>query len=83
MVSSCAAEHKVCWFHFGGYTAAVTLQARIYALTSFLMATDGRQLLAIGDFTSVPPAPHWTLGSSLSTMGEVGRAWQRYFAGGS
>ena len=67
VVSSCAAQHKMCWFHSGGYTVAVTLQARIYTLTSFLMATDGRQLLALGDFTSVPPAPHWALGSSLST----------------
>ena len=81
-VSSCAAQHKVCWFHSGGYTAAVTLQTRTYALASFLLATDGRQLLAVGDFTLEPPAPGWALGYSMSTMGEVGRAWRRYFVGG-
>jgi hypothetical protein len=81
-ISSCAAQHKVCWFHSFSYTAAVPRSARTYALTSFLLATDGRQLLAMGDFTSMPPGPHWALGSSLSTLREVGKAWRRYFARG-
>ena len=80
-VSSCAAQHKVCWFHSGGYTPAVTPQTRTYALASFLLATDGRQLLSLGDLTSMPPGPRWGL-DSASTMNEVGTAWRRYLAGG-
>jgi hypothetical protein len=81
-VSTCAALHKVCWFHTGSYTSAVAPQTRAYALASFLLATDGRQLLSVGDSTSVPPAPRWILGRSLSAMDGMGGAWQRYFAGG-
>ncbi len=81
-VSSCAAQNKVCWFHSGGYTDAVTPQTRTYALASFLLATDGRQLLSVGDLTSLPPALRVAFGSSLSTMDEVGRAWRRSFTGG-
>jgi hypothetical protein len=81
-ISSCAAQYKVCWFHSGLYTPQVTSQTRMYALASFLLATDGRQLLAVGDFTSEPPAPRWALGYYTSTMDGMGRAWRRYFAGG-
>ena len=81
-VSSCAAQYKVCWFHSGGYTDAVTPQTRTYALASFLLATDGRQLLSVGDLTSLPSALRVAFGSSLSTMDEMGHAWRRSFAGG-
>ena len=81
-VSSCAAQYKRCWFHAGGYTAAVTAQTRGYALASLLLATDGRQLLSVGDLTSLPAALRVALGLPLSTMGQAGRAWRRSFAGG-
>jgi hypothetical protein len=81
-VSSCAAQHKMCWFHSGGYTDAVTSQTRGYVLASFVLATDGRQLLAVGDFPAVPLAPRWALGRALGSMIEAGRAWRRSFAGG-
>jgi Hypothetical glycosyl hydrolase family 15 len=81
-VSSCAAQHKRCWFHTGRYTAAVTTQTRSYALASLLLATDGRQLLSVGDLTSLPSALRVALGFSLSTMDQAGRAWRRSFAGG-
>jgi hypothetical protein len=81
-VSTCAAMHKVCWFHSGTYASAVTPRTRAYALASFLLATDGRQLLSVGDFTSVPLAPRWTMGASLSAMDGMRGSWRRYFAGG-
>jgi hypothetical protein len=81
-VSSCAAQHKRCWFHAGGYTAAVTTQTRGYALASLLLATDGRQLLSVGDLTSLPAALRVALGFPLSTMDQAGRAWRRSFARG-
>jgi uncharacterized membrane protein len=81
-VSSCAAQHKRCWFHAGGYTAAVTAQTRGFALASLLLATDGRQLLSVGDLTSLPATLRVALGFPLSTMEQAGRAWRRSFAGG-
>jgi len=81
-VSSCAARHKSCWFHAGEYTAAVTAQTRDYALASLLLATDGRQLLSVGSFTSLPAALRVALGFPLSTVDQAGRAWRRSFAGG-
>lgn len=81
-ISSCAAEHKLCWFHAGGYTPTVTQQTRLYALASFLLATDGRQLLSVGDFTPSRPKLNLTLGRSLGTVNELGGAWRRSFTGG-
>lgn len=81
-VFSCGAQHKRCWFHAGRYTAAVTAQTRGYALASLLLATDGRQLLSVGNLTSLPAALHVALGLPLSTMDQAGRAWRRSFAGG-
>ncbi len=81
-VSSCAAEHKSCWFHAGAFSTAVTSQTRDYALASYLLATDGRQILAVGDTTSGSPALRWPLGAPLSTMNQMGAAWQRYFVSG-
>lgn len=80
-VSSCVAQHKRCWFHAGDYTAEVTAQTRGYALASLLLATDGRQLLSVGNFTSLPAALV-ALGFPLSTMDQAGRAWRRSFTGG-
>jgi hypothetical protein len=81
-VSSCAVRHKSCWFHSGGYSTAVTSQARQYALASYLLASDGQQALAVGVMRSGQLAPHWPLGAPLSTMEQLGPAWARYFAGG-
>ena len=53
-VSSCTTQHKSCWFHAGEYSDAVTSQTRQYALASYLLATDGRQYLSVGDVTSKP-----------------------------
>ncbi len=81
-ISSCAVQHKSCWFHSGDYSTAVTAQTSQYALASYLLATDGRQLLAVGDMSSGPLAPRWPLGTPLSAMRQLGPARARYFAGG-
>lgn len=81
-VSSCAVRHKSCWFHSGGYSAAVSSQTRQYALASYLLAADGRQLLAMGDTRSGQLTPRWPLGAPLSAAAQLGSAWARYFAGG-
>jgi Hypothetical glycosyl hydrolase family 15 len=81
-VSSCAAQRKTCWFHAGAYSAAVTSRTRQYALASYLLATDGRQFLAAGDFRSGSPAPSLPLGPPLGAMKQMGPVWVRYFASG-
>jgi Hypothetical glycosyl hydrolase family 15 len=81
-VSSCAAQHKSCWFHSGDYSAAVTPRTRDYALASYLLATDGRQFLAVGNTTSGPLPPRWAVGTSLGTMNQLGGAFGRYFVWG-
>lgn len=81
-VSSCASQHKVCWFHTGSYSAAVTPQTRGYALASLLLATDGHQLLSVGAFGSATSATDVALGSSRGAMSGLGRAWRRAFASG-
>jgi hypothetical protein len=81
-VTSCAARHKSCWFHAGAYSTAVTSRTRQYALASYLLATDGRQFLAVGDMTSAAPAPRTGLGPPRSAMKQIGTAWARYFARG-
>lgn len=81
-VSACAAQRKTCWFHAGNYSAAVTARTREYALASYLLATDGRQLLAVADMRSAQDAPRWALGTPLGTMKQMGAARERYFSGG-
>jgi len=81
-VSSCAGQHKVCWFHAGSYSATVTPQTRGYALASLLLATDGRQLLSVGAFGPAAPTPRVSLGSSRGDMSRLGQAWRRSFASG-
>jgi hypothetical protein len=81
-VSSCAAQHKSCWFHAGEHSDAVTAQTRQYALASFLLATDGRQYLSVGAVTSSPLEPRLALGGRLSEMYQVGASWRRYFRQG-
>lgn len=81
-VSSCTTQHKSCWFHAGEYSDAVTSQTRQYALASYLLATDGRQYLSVGDVTSSPLEPRLALGGRLSEMFQVGVSWRRYFAEG-
>jgi hypothetical protein len=81
-VSSCAAEQKVCWFHSGSYAGAVTPRSGMYAVASFLLATDGRQLLSLGDLSSVPLPQQLRLGRAEGAMTLVGRVWRRSFDGG-
>jgi hypothetical protein len=81
-VSSCAAEHKSCWFHAGEFSPAVTPQTRIYALASYLLATDGHQLIAVGNGTPGDSWPRLTLGGRMSVMYQTGATWRRYFTGG-
>ena len=81
-VSSCAALHKRCWFHSGDYSVAVTSQTGEYALASFLLVADSRQLLAVGDTVSVTVARQWALGTPVTTMKQVGGTWRRYFTSG-
>lgn len=81
-VSSCVALHKRCWFHSGDYSAAVTSQTREYALASFLLVADDRQLLAVGDPASEAMARQWALGAAKTAMKRVGGTWRRYFAAG-
>jgi hypothetical protein len=81
-ISACVAQHKSCWFHTGEYSADITAQTRQYALASFLLATDGRQLLAVGGSPSPPVQPQLMLGGRLTLMFQAGRAWLRYFAQG-
>lgn len=81
-ISSCAAQHKSCWFHAGSYSAAVTSQTSQYALASYLLATDGRQFLAVGNMRFGSYAPQWTLAAPLGSMKKIGTDWGRYFVGG-
>jgi hypothetical protein len=81
-VSACVAQHKSCWFHAGEYSAAVTAQTRQYALASYLLATDGRQFLAVGDVTPKPSEPYLALGGRLSFMFQLGASWRRSFTQG-
>jgi Hypothetical glycosyl hydrolase family 15 len=81
-VSSCAAQNKVCWFHAGSYSAAVSARTRGYALASLLLATDGRQLLAVGAFAPAPAPLRAALGHPLGAVDRLGQAWRRSFAGG-
>jgi len=81
-VSSCAAQHKSCWFHAGIYSRAVTPQTRQYALASYLLANNGQQLLALGDMSSGPDPRRLALGTPLGTMKQIGAAWGRYFSAG-
>ena len=81
-VSSCTTQHKSCWFHAGEYSDTVTSQTQQYALASYLLATDGRQYLSVGDVTSKPLGPRLTLGGRVSEMFQVGASWRRYFVQG-
>ena len=81
-VSSCVAQHKSCWFHSGEYSDAVTSQTRQYALASFMLATDGRQYLSVGDVSPRLLGPNLALGGRRSEMFQSGGSWKRYFAQG-
>lgn len=81
-VSSCAAEHKSCWFHAGEFSPAVTPQTRTYALASYLLGTDGHQLIAVGNGAPGDSWPRLTLGGRMSVMYQTGATWRRYFTGG-
>jgi hypothetical protein len=81
-VSACVAQRKSCWFHSGGYSTSVASRTSEYALASYLLATDGRQFLAVGNATSAPLARCWALGVPLSSMKQTGLLWRRSFAGG-
>lgn len=81
-VRSCVALHKRCWFHTGGHSAPVTARTRGYALASYLLAADNRQLLALGSGTPARRARCWVLGRPLGPGRRVGEAWRRNFVGG-
>jgi len=79
-ISTCVVERKSCWFHSGSYSSAVTAEARSYALTSFLLATDGRQLLAVGNASSIPPTMCSGPGSPVSSATrDPSGLWLRHF----
>ncbi|HUZ53168.1 MAG TPA: putative glycoside hydrolase [Streptosporangiaceae bacterium] len=81
-VLSCVTQHKSCWFHTGGHMASVTPRTRGYALASYLLAADSRQLLALGSGTPISRTPCWVLGRPLGPAYRVGAASRRDFAGG-
>jgi Hypothetical glycosyl hydrolase family 15 len=81
-VSSCAAEHKSCWFHTGDYSTTVTPTTSEYALASFLLATDGHQYLAIGTPAGPPVSGCRGLGTALGPDYPVGTVLVRKFSGG-
>jgi len=80
-LGACTAQHKTCWFHAGSYSSAVSGRTRAYALASFLLATDERQLLAVGDTAQTLRAPS-RLGRPIGLASRTGPLWQRRFAGG-
>ncbi len=81
-VSSCVALNKSCWFHSGGYSPAVTAQTQEYALASFLLAANSRQLLSIGDITPDGTLWQWALGAPITAMEHSAGVWRRYFVHG-
>jgi hypothetical protein len=82
-ISACVAERKSCWFHSGSYSSEVTSQTRYYALTSFLLGTDGRQLLAVGNASFIPPTMCSGPGPPVSTATrDPSGLWLRHFKRG-
>jgi hypothetical protein len=81
-VSSCAAQHKSCWFHTGDYSTTVTPATRDYALASYLLATDGHQYLAIGTPAGPPLSRCRGLGTPLGPDYPVGTVLVRRFSRG-
>ncbi len=81
-VSACAAQHKSCFFHSGDYATAITPAAREYALASFLLATDGHQLLATGSTPSPTLTGCRALGAPAGPMIATGSVLSRRFTGG-
>jgi len=81
-VSSCAAQHKSCWFHTGNSAMAVEPVTGVYALASYLLATDGHQYLALGTPTGPPLSLCRGLGAALGPDYAVGILMVRRFSGG-
>jgi hypothetical protein len=81
-VSSCAAMHKTCWFHTGGYYQSVTPQTRDYALASYLLAADGQQLLSVGTTVPLSSQSCLRLGAPTGLVQITGQAWVRMFSRG-
>jgi len=82
-IRSCVRQHKSCWFHTGSQSGMVTGQTRNYSLASFLLATDARQHLAVGNSARLAMAPCWSMGRPLGPGHHVGgAAWQRTFTAG-
>lgn len=81
-VSSCAAAHKVCWFHVGDYSGAVTTQAADFGLASLLLASDGHQMFGFDTMERWLPELGWNLGTPTGPVQMVGGAWERSFSGG-
>jgi hypothetical protein len=82
-ISACVADRKSCWFHSGSYSSKVSSRTRYYALTSFLLDTDGRQLLAVGSPRSIPATECSGPGSPVSSAArEPSGLWLRSFKRG-
>jgi hypothetical protein len=81
-VSSCAEQHKSCWFHTGDYATAVAPATREYALASYLLATDAHQYLALGTPAATPLSRCRGLGAALGPDYELGTVMVRRFSGG-
>ena len=74
-ISSCVTQHKTCWFQPADSAAPGT---SAYALASYLIAADGRQLLGAVSAASMPQ-PCWQLGAPEGPRQRVGLAWRRFF----
>jgi hypothetical protein len=77
-ISSCAAEHKSCWFKPSNARVSGTSP---YALASYLLAASGQQFLGVAN---MPPLrrPCWQLGAPEGPRQQIGPAWRRFFRWG-
>jgi hypothetical protein len=77
-ISSCAAQHKSCWFKPSNAQVSGT---SLYAFASYLIAAGGKQFLAVGNMTSLT-RPCWKLGAPEGPGQQIGPAWRRFFRSG-
>jgi hypothetical protein len=77
-ISSCAAQHKSCWFKPSNAQAAGT---SLYAFASYLVAASGNQFLGVGNMASLT-RPCWRLGAPTGPGQRIGPALRRFFRSG-
>jgi hypothetical protein len=77
-VASCAALRKSCFFRPAEAPASGTSK---YALTSYLIAASGKQLLGVENMATLR-GPCWRLGEPRGRGQQIGPAWRRYFKRG-